>query len=77
MAGNREITFGQYKGYSWAFVVNLDPDYIVWAKQNVRYANIPDEIYKAAWKVRDMRSRVDRYDGHRLTPHWNHPDYIH
>ena len=41
---SEKITFGKYRGETWAAILEANPSYIMWADQNVEWLNIPPEI---------------------------------
>lgn len=44
----RKISFGRYQGHTWAFVLEENPSYIIWADENVEWLSIPSEIVTQA-----------------------------
>lgn len=53
----KSITFGKYRGYTWKYVMENDPDYIQWAEDNVEFIEFSD----AAWEK--IEEALERYHG--------------
>lgn len=50
------LTFGKYKGVPVARVVDIDPEYILWAHSNVEWLKFDDDVFYAAL---DSRAGID------------------
>lgn len=42
------IFFGKYKGRTIELVLELDPDYLIWAHTTIEWFKLEDKIYKDA-----------------------------
>lgn len=42
------VTFGKYRGQTWSAVMEFDPNYIVWADDNVEWLKLPTELVAQA-----------------------------
>lgn len=59
------MTFGKYKGMTVAKVLDINPDYLVWATRTVPWFTLDDEVCNDAVEIsfqRKMRRYLKRTD---------------
>lgn len=65
---NQTIGFGKYKGKTWDEVSDIDPDYVLWAVDNVKEVKLPQSFIDALEmdqreREEDFWSALQGYDG--------------
>lgn len=64
---NKKITFGKYKGWIIADVINFDPKYVQWALKNVSFFYLQDkEIEFLNYCLEEKRHNEERERHERL-----------
>lgn len=53
-----KISFGRYREHTWAFVLEENPSYIIWADENVEWLNLPIEIVTQAATNKSAKERT-------------------
>ena len=62
------ITFGQYKGRSIDYVLDIDPNYIIWAYKSIYWFDIDNDVEEMADSLRFDRGLY--YTGNDLDPYY-------
>lgn len=55
-----KITFGKYNGYTIEYVLYENPEYLVWAHENVKFFKLEPKILARAEESSDERERTYR-----------------
>lgn len=60
------LTFGKYKGYTASYVINKNPDYLLWCAENIPWFKVDSKLMEEIRKSSiDMsRKRLDYIEKH-------------
>lgn len=66
---DEQLTFGKYKGRFVGDILREDPQYLVWAHDNISYFLLEDELYEAL--VYNQYQPTNPGPAHELNPNGN------